>query len=32
MRYRFNYDENDEARLLYLVIFFLGLIIGIAIA
>ena len=32
MRYRFNYDENDEARLLYLLIFFLGLIIGIAIA
>lgn len=32
MGYRFNYDENDEARLLYLVIFFLGLIIGRAIA
>lgn len=32
MGYRFNYDDDDEARLLYLVIFFLGLIIGHAIA
>lgn len=32
MGYRFNYDENDEAKLLYLVIFLFGVIIGIAIA